>query len=108
MSKTFPNGGPKHGDFKRQHVHPIIAARVMASLFQGTPVRNDSPGYPKSYYRMSILRKMEAIMLQNGALWIAAQHFDTVDQEGATLSWAALIVSVARLAETCWGAFISA
>jgi hypothetical protein len=42
-------------------------------------------GNRKPDYRVSILRKMEAVMLQNRALGIGAQHFDAVDKEGAAL-----------------------
>ena len=48
-------------------------------------VRSNSLGNRKPDYRMSILRKMEAVMLQNRALWIGAQYFDAVDKDGAAL-----------------------
>jgi len=52
---------------------------------QGAAGERPFAGNRKPDYRVSFLRKMEAVMLQNRTLGIGAQHFDAVDKEGAAL-----------------------
>ena len=69
-------------------------AESLFYLFEGAPVRSNSLGNRKSYYRMCLLREVKAVgnrsqcndaSLQNRALWIGPQHFDAVDKDSAAL-----------------------